>query len=70
MNNSKPRNAANASRDSDPSSRFDSNQGPRFATEDDFFDDCPLCRMMREDVRNGAKIEIFELDLDLEDIDD
>jgi hypothetical protein len=53
-----------------PDAPSSSDSDPRFATEDDFPDDCPLCEMMREDIRNGAKIEMIELDLDFEDFDD
>ena len=35
----------------------------RFATEDDFEDDCPICEMMRARVRAGEKIEIHEFEL-------
>ncbi|MBI5310431.1 MAG: hypothetical protein HZB14_05325 [Actinobacteria bacterium] len=31
------------------------------ATEDDFEDDCPLCQMMRDRIRNGERIEIMKV---------
>jgi len=43
---------------------FDFESTKRFATEDDFFDDCPICEMMRKRIRSGEKIEIIETKFD------
>lgn len=31
------------------------------ATEDDLEDDCPLCQMLRQRIRNGEQIDVVKL---------